>query len=184
MIRRGWLVVAVLVVAGVVPTPSGADKPVPPISLADDFRGAVGPVWQLQRIRPEAITVVRDPTGLDRDVVAITLRSGDMADSAGVSERAELSEAGHLHLPTGTDVWYGFSLYLPSDSRSSTDGSSWVSGSRAAATARPTTARASPTATGTGCSRSPSRTLTAGWCCSRRRPNSEVAGTISCTTSS
>jgi hypothetical protein len=38
-----------------------------------------------------------------------------MADSGGVSERAELSEADQLHLPTGTDVWYGFSLYLPPD---------------------------------------------------------------------
>jgi hypothetical protein len=115
VIRRGWLVVAVLLLAGVGPARSGADNPVPPLSLADDFRGAVGPIWQLQRIRKDAITVVRDPTGLDRDVVAITLRSGDMADSGGVSERAELSEANHLHLPIGTDVWYGFSLYLPPD---------------------------------------------------------------------
>jgi hypothetical protein len=114
-IRCGALLVAALVLAGVLPVRSGADKPIPPISLADDFRGAVGPVWQLQRIRPDAITVVRDPTGLDRDVVAITLRSGDMADATGVSERAELSEANRHHLPTGTDVWYGFSLYLPPD---------------------------------------------------------------------
>jgi hypothetical protein len=115
VIRWGMLGVAVVVLAGVLPARSGADKPAPPLSLADDFRGAVGPVWQLQRIRPDAITVVRDPTGSDRDVLAITLRAGDMADSAGTTERAELSEASHLHLPTGTDVWYGFSLYLPPD---------------------------------------------------------------------
>lgn len=115
LLRRGALVVAVLAVTGLGPARSEADRPAPPISLADDFRGAVGPVWQLQRIRPDAITVVRDPAGLDREVVAITLRSGDMADSAGASERAELSEANHVHLPTGTDVWYGFSLYLAPD---------------------------------------------------------------------
>ena len=115
VIPGGMLVVAVFVLAGVLPVRSGADKPVPPISLADDFRGVVGPIWQLQRIRPDAVTVVRDPTGVDRDVLTITLRAGDMADSAGTTERAELSEANHLHLPTGTEVWYGFSLYLSPD---------------------------------------------------------------------
>ena len=111
-IRRWGLVLAVLILAGAGPAGSGADAP---ISLADDFRGTVGAIWRLQRVRADALTVVPDPTGPTRDVLAITLRAGDMADSGGVTERAELSEADHLHLPTGTDVWYGFSLYLPSD---------------------------------------------------------------------
>jgi hypothetical protein len=114
-ILRWGLVAATLALTGVGPDRSVADAPGRPISIADDFQGGVGAIWRLQRIRPDAIATVRDPAGLDRDVVAITLRSGDMADSGGVSERAELSEADHLHLPTGTDVWYGFSLYLPPD---------------------------------------------------------------------
>ena len=111
-IRRCGLVIAMLILAGAGPAGSGAGAP---ISLADDFRGTVGAIWRLQRVRADALTVVPDPTGPTRDVLAITLRAGDMADSGGVTERAELSEADHLHLPTGTDVWYGFSLYLPSD---------------------------------------------------------------------
>ena len=38
-----------------------------------------------------------------------------MAESGGVGERAELSEANRFHLPTGTDVWYSFQLYIPTD---------------------------------------------------------------------
>ena len=38
-----------------------------------------------------------------------------MAESGGVAERAELSEDNRLHLPTGTDVWYSFQLYVPTD---------------------------------------------------------------------
>ena len=38
-----------------------------------------------------------------------------MAESGGVGERAELSEDNRLHLPTGTDVWYSFQLYVPTD---------------------------------------------------------------------
>ena len=114
-LRRCALGVAVLVLAGAGPARSVADGPGPAISLADDFRGTVGPIWRLQRVRADALTVVPDPAGLDREVLAITLRSGDMADSGGTTERAELSEADHLHLPTGTDVWYGFSLYVPLD---------------------------------------------------------------------
>jgi Polysaccharide lyase len=111
---RAGLVAALLLV-GLGPAGSVADETTRTVSLADDFRGAVGSIWRLQRIRKDAITVVRDPAGQDRDVVAITLRSGDMADSTGTSERAELSEADQLHLPTGTDVWYSFALYLPVD---------------------------------------------------------------------
>ncbi len=114
-ILRWGLVAATLALTGVGPDRSVADAPGRPISIADDFQGGVGPIWRLQRIRPDAIATVRDPTGLPRDVVAITLRSGDIADNGGVTERAELSEADHLHLPTGTDVWYGFSLYVPLD---------------------------------------------------------------------
>ena len=112
-IRRYGLVVAVLALTGIGAARSAADGAGPTVSLADDFRGGVSPIWRLQRVRADALTVVRDPTGVDRDVLAITLRSGDMADSGGITERAELSEADHLHLMTGTDVWYGFSLYLP-----------------------------------------------------------------------
>ena len=114
-ILRWGLVAATLALTGVGPDRSVADAPGRPISIADDFQGGVGAIWRLQRIRPDAIATVRDPTGLHRDVVAITLRSGDIADSGGATERAELSEADHLHLPTGTDVWYGFSLYVPLD---------------------------------------------------------------------
>jgi Polysaccharide lyase len=109
------LTIAAVALAGLSPAGSVADGRGATISIADDFRGAVGPIWRLQRIRKDAIAVVRDPTGLDRDVLAITLRSGDMADGARTTERAELSEADDLHLPTGTDVWYGFSVYLPPD---------------------------------------------------------------------
>jgi Polysaccharide lyase len=114
-IRRCALGAAVLFLTGAGAVRSVADGPAPMVSLADDFRGTVGPIWRLQRIRADALTVVPDPTGVDRDVLAITLRSGDMADSGGTTDRAELSEADHLHLPTGTDVWYSFSLYLPPD---------------------------------------------------------------------
>jgi Polysaccharide lyase len=114
-IRRCGLVAAVLVLTGVGPGRSVADGPGLTIPIADDFRGGVGPIWRLQRIRADALTVVPDPTGLDRNALAITLRAGDLADSGGISERAELSEADHLHLPTATDVWYSFSLYLPLD---------------------------------------------------------------------
>ena len=112
---RFGLAIAAIVLAGLGPAGSVADERGATISIADDFRGAVGPIWRLQRVRKDALTVVRDPTRLDRDVLAITLRSGDLADSGGTTERAELSEADDLHLPTGTDVWYSFSLYLPPD---------------------------------------------------------------------
>ena len=88
--------------------------------------GGVGPIWRLQRIRPDALAVVPDPTGLDREVVAITLRSGDMADQRRHDGARRAIEADHLHLPTGTDVWYGFSLYVPWTSRLWTAGSSWA----------------------------------------------------------
>jgi hypothetical protein len=114
-VARIRLAIAAVVLAGLGPAGSVADERSRTISIADDFRGAVGPIWRLQRVRKDALTVVPDPTGLDRDVLAITLRAGDLADSAGTTERAELSEADDLHLPTGTDVWYGFSLYLPPD---------------------------------------------------------------------
>jgi hypothetical protein len=117
-IRTIWrfgLVVTALALAGLGPAGSAADERGATISLADDFRGGVGPIWRLQRIRADSLTVVPDPAGVDRSALAIALRSGDMADSGGTTERAELSEADHLHLPIGTDVWYGFSLYLPPD---------------------------------------------------------------------
>jgi Polysaccharide lyase len=127
--RRGWRLVAAvglgaLAVAagGAGPSPSG---PVPPgsgstalasrVALADDLDGRLGPIWQLQRVRPDALTFVADPTGARRRVLAVTLRAGDMADAGGRTERAELSEANDVHLPTGTPVWYGFSLYVPPD---------------------------------------------------------------------
>ncbi len=72
-------------------------------------------MWQFQRVRPDGLQFVPDPTGAPRQVLAITLRAGDLAADGGVTERAELSEANHVHLPTGTDVWYAFSLYLPTD---------------------------------------------------------------------
>lgn len=112
-IWRSVFTVGALLLAGLGPGGSAADGPATPISLADDFRGGVGSIWRLQRVRADALTAVRDPTGAERDVLAIRLRSGDMP--AAGAERAELSEADHLHLPTGTDVWYGFSLYLPLD---------------------------------------------------------------------
>ena len=114
-IRGLGLVLAVLVLTEIGPARSAADGVGPTISIGDDFRSGVGPIWRLQRVRADALTAVPDPTGLDRNVLAITLRAGDMADSGGITERAELSEADALHLPTGTDVWYSFSLYLPLD---------------------------------------------------------------------
>ena len=113
-IRACGLVSAVLLLTGIGPARSGADGRAS-MSLADDFPSGPGPIWRLQRIRPDALTSVPDPTGADRKVLAITLRTGDMADGGGTSERAELSEADRLHLPTGTDVWYSFQLYLPTD---------------------------------------------------------------------
>jgi hypothetical protein len=112
---RFRLVVAALALAGLGPGGSAADEQGAAISLADDFLGRPGPIWRLQRIRADALTAVADPTGVDRSVLAIKLRSGDMADAGSTTERAELSEADHLHLRVGTDVWYGFSLYLPLD---------------------------------------------------------------------
>ena len=87
----------------------------PRIHLADDLDGVIGPIWQLQRVRKDALAFVPDPTGADRRVLAMTLRAGDMAGDGGRTERAELSEANAVHLPAGTPVWYGFSLYLPPD---------------------------------------------------------------------
>lgn len=94
---------------------SAADEQGTRIFLADDFHDGPGPIWRLQRIRADALTVVPDPSGAERSVLKIRLRSGDMADSAGTTDRAELSEADQLHLRVGTDVWYGFALFLPTD---------------------------------------------------------------------
>jgi hypothetical protein len=88
-----------------------------PFQLADDFRGTLGEMWSLQRIRPAALGFVPDPTAADRPVLAITLRPGDLAQAAGgeSTERAELSEARAVVLPVGTEVWYGLSFYVPPD---------------------------------------------------------------------
>jgi hypothetical protein len=50
-------------------------------------------------------------------VLAITLRPGDLQQAGGgeTSERAELSEARAVVLPTGTEVWYGLAFYVPAD---------------------------------------------------------------------
>ena len=89
--------------------------PEAPLPLADDLDGALGAIWQLHRVRSDGLAFVTDPTGAPRRVLAITLKPGDMAGDGGGTERAELSEANAVHLPTGTDVWYAFSLYLPPD---------------------------------------------------------------------
>ena len=102
-----------LVLTGIGPARSVADGPT--LTLADDFPSGPGSVWQLQRIKSDGLKSVPDPAGQDRNVLAITLRTGDMAESGGVGERAELSEANRFHLPTGTDVWYSFQLYIPTD---------------------------------------------------------------------
>ena len=112
-IRLCGLVLGMLVLTGVGPARSVADGPM--LTLGDDFQTGPGSVWQLQRVRADGLKSVPDPAGQDRNVLAITLRTGDMADSGGVSERAELSEANRFHLPTGTDVWYSFQLYVPTD---------------------------------------------------------------------
>ena len=88
------------------------------IRLADDFMGAVGPIWTLQRMSPRALAFVSDPVSGAHPVLALTLHPGDVAGPGGdgePTERAELSEARAVQLPTGTDVWYGFSLHLPPD---------------------------------------------------------------------
>jgi hypothetical protein len=66
MLRYG-LLVAALMLAGGGPARSAADG-LGSMSLAEDVRGGVGPIWRLQRVRADALTIVRDPTGLDRDV--------------------------------------------------------------------------------------------------------------------
>jgi len=100
---------------GAVLADSGTAALAPRVALADDLDGRLGPVWQLQRVRPDALTFVPDPTGAGRRVLAVTLRTGDLAQAGGRTEPAELSEANDVHLPTGTPVWYGFFLYVPSD---------------------------------------------------------------------
>jgi hypothetical protein len=112
-IRLCGLVLVMLVLTGIGPARSVADGPT--LTLADDFPSGPGSVWQLQRIKSDGLKSVPDPAGQDRSVLAITLRTGDMAESGGVGERAELSEANRFHLPTGTDVWYSFQLYIPTD---------------------------------------------------------------------
>ena len=100
--------------AGLAAGPVAADG----IRLADDLRGAVGPIWTLQRMSPRALAFVSDPVSGAHPVLALTLYPGDVAGPGGdgeSTERAELSEARAVQLPTGTDVWYGFSLYLPPD---------------------------------------------------------------------
>jgi hypothetical protein len=111
--RSSGLLLLVLLLAGIGPPRSAADGP--PLSLADDFQNGPGPVWQLRRIKSDGLKSVPDPTGEDRKVMEVTLRTGDMAEAGGVGERAELSEATRFHLPTGTDVWYSFQLYVPTD---------------------------------------------------------------------
>ena len=61
-----------------------------PLTLADDFQSGPGAVWRLQRVLADALKSVPDPAGQDRNVLQITLRTGDMAESGGVAERAEL----------------------------------------------------------------------------------------------
>ena len=110
-IRLCGLVLVMLILTGIGPARSIAEGPT--LTLADDFENGPGPVWQLQRIKSDGLRPVRDPAGLDRNVLEITLRTGDKAE--GIGERAELSEANRFHLPTGTDVWYSFQLYIPTD---------------------------------------------------------------------
>jgi hypothetical protein len=85
------------------------------IPLADDFRGAVGELWSLRRIRASALAFVDDPGQAGRPVLAITLQPGDLAQAAGteMTERAELSEKPEVMLGTDTDVWYRLSLQVP-----------------------------------------------------------------------
>ena len=112
-LRLLGLVLVMLVLTGVGPARSVAEGPT--VTLADDFQSGPGSVWRLQRVLADALKSVPDPAGQDRNVLPITLRTGDMAESGGVAERAELSEDNRLHLPTGTDVWYSFQLYIPTD---------------------------------------------------------------------
>ena len=85
------------------------------LPLADDFRGAVGSLWSLRRIKPTALTFVDDPSRPGRPVLAITLRPGDMAQAGTteMTERAELSEKPAVMLNTDTDVWYGLTIQIP-----------------------------------------------------------------------
>src|SRR5262245_35020977 len=69
------LVLYMLVLTGVGPARSVADGPT--LTLADDFQTGAGSVWRLQRVRADALRSVPDPAGQDRNVLAITLRTGD-----------------------------------------------------------------------------------------------------------
>ena len=111
-LRRSLAVLLVALACG-----AGAAAAAGPLQLADDFRGTLAALWSLQRIRPTALAFVPDPTAPDRPVLAITLRPGDLAQAGGgeIAERAELSEARAVVLPTGTEVWYGLAFYVPED---------------------------------------------------------------------
>lgn len=86
------------------------------ISRADDFRDKLEPIWRLDWIPPGGLKYVPDPTSPGRRVLAITVQPGDCPGVGGhgeSTERAELCEVDPVVLPTESEVWYGFSLYLP-----------------------------------------------------------------------
>src|SRR5262249_22298654 len=102
--------------AGVVAPLAEAAASRPGVWFCGDFEsgGLDGWIWDIAR--PERAVVVTAPVRKGRYAVRITLVPGDIAAS---KERAELKVANkeieRLHGSQGGEMWYGWSLLLPTD---------------------------------------------------------------------
>ena len=79
--------------------------------LIENFNGTINKkIWDLSRSRTDR----RIFTKIDgKEAIGITLEKGDKKE--GITERNEISEKKDILIPVDNSIWYGFSVYFPSD---------------------------------------------------------------------
>ncbi len=87
------------------------------LEIIDDFdSGQLNPRWLTRWIRPESLSITDELDPGKKPVLKITVHSGDFAmdgEDGHMTERAEITDPEEVK--AGTDIWYGFSVYIPKD---------------------------------------------------------------------
>ncbi len=114
MTRRVSILMVLAVCASAIP--AGSASPRQGVWFSGDFETGGLDGWIWDRPRQDAIQVVTQPVRKGRHAVRVTLAPGDRAAS---KERAELKigdkEIERVHGSQGHEMWYGWSLLIPSD---------------------------------------------------------------------